>query len=116
MIFDSLFDAFSTQISLRNLRKLDCYANRYPLRLKTLCPRSFIELKREMRLRRRPFRGDDAEHDRVAQRAVRRDLMVTQDAVLLGAEPLDAAPALVIEEVRAELDGDAIELLECVRQ
>src|ERR1700735_3349645 len=32
----SFFDAFLPQISLRNLRKLDCYANRYPLRLKTL--------------------------------------------------------------------------------
>jgi hypothetical protein len=30
------FDAFSAQISLRNLRELDCYANRYPLRAKTL--------------------------------------------------------------------------------
>ena len=28
---------FLPQISLRNLRKLDCYANRYPLRSKTLC-------------------------------------------------------------------------------
>jgi hypothetical protein len=27
---------FLPQISLRNLRKLDCYANRYPLRSKTL--------------------------------------------------------------------------------
>jgi hypothetical protein len=27
---------FLPQISLRNLRKLDCYANRYPLRWKTL--------------------------------------------------------------------------------
>jgi hypothetical protein len=27
---------FLPQISLRNLRKLDCYANRHPLRLKTL--------------------------------------------------------------------------------
>src|SRR5580700_683893 len=27
---------FLPQISLRNLRKLDCYANRYPLRLKAL--------------------------------------------------------------------------------
>src|SRR5882672_4881734 len=30
------FDAFSTQISVRNLRKLDCYPNRCPLRSKTL--------------------------------------------------------------------------------
>jgi hypothetical protein len=29
---------FLPQISLRNLRKLDCYANRYPLRSKTLYP------------------------------------------------------------------------------
>src|ERR1700736_1994940 len=28
---------FLPQISLRNLRKLDCYANRYPLRLKAPC-------------------------------------------------------------------------------
>jgi hypothetical protein len=27
---------FLPQISLRNLRKLDCHANRHPLRLKTL--------------------------------------------------------------------------------
>ena len=32
-----LFSRFLPQISLRNLRKLDCYANRNPLRLKTLC-------------------------------------------------------------------------------
>jgi hypothetical protein len=31
-----LLTRLSSQISLRNLRKLDCYANRYPLRLKTL--------------------------------------------------------------------------------
>jgi hypothetical protein len=30
-----LFDAFSTQISLRDLRKLDCYTNRYPPRIKS---------------------------------------------------------------------------------
>ena len=42
--------------------------------------------------------------------------MVAQDPVLLGAEALDAAAALVIEEVRPELDRDAIEFLEGVRQ
>jgi hypothetical protein len=31
---------FLPQISLRNLRKLDCYANRYPLRLKMLWSRT----------------------------------------------------------------------------
>ena len=72
----SFFDAFLPQISLRNLRKLDCYANRYPLRLKTLSSRFFVQLKSKMRLRRRPFRSDDAENDRVAQRTVRRNLVV----------------------------------------
>ena len=33
---------FLPQISLRNLRKLDCYANRYPLRSKTLLVRSTV--------------------------------------------------------------------------
>ena len=42
--------------------------------------------------------------------------MVAQNAVLLGAEPLDAAPALVIEEMRAEFDRDAVELLEGMGQ
>ena len=32
---------FLPQISLRNLRKLDCYANRFPLRSKTLYMLSF---------------------------------------------------------------------------
>src|ERR1700721_2072454 len=102
MIFNSLFDAFSLREPV-------------PLRSKTLCP-LFVQLKREMRLRRRPFRGDDAENNRVAQRAVRRNLMVAQNTVLLGAQPLDAAPALVVEEMRATLNRDAIELFERVRQ
>jgi hypothetical protein len=38
------------------------------------------------------------------------------NTVLLGAQALDTAPALVIEEMRTELDRDAIELLEGVRQ
>src|ERR1700710_1135937 len=33
---NSLLTRFLPQISLRNLRKLDCYTNRYPLRSKTL--------------------------------------------------------------------------------
>src|ERR1700761_8813153 len=79
-------------------------------------PRSFIQLKREMRLHGRPFRGNDAVHDGVAQRAVGADLMVAQNAVLLGAQTLDAAPALMVEEMRAEFDRDAIELFERMRQ
>src|SRR3981189_2996738 len=67
-----------------------------------------------MRLHRRPFAGDDAVDHGIAQRAVRRNLMAAQDAILFRTKPLDAAPALVIEKMRAELDRDAIELFERV--
>ena len=40
--------------------------------------------------------------------------MIAQNAIELGAEPLDAAPALVVEKMRAELDRDAIEFFERV--
>src|ERR1700722_11157679 len=79
-------------------------------------PRFLVELIIEMRLHRRPFAGDDAEHDGVAQCAVGRDLMVTHDAVLLGAQPLDGAPALMIEEMCKESDNDAIERFERMLQ
>src|SRR3954469_10059240 len=69
-----------------------------------------------MRLHRWPFAGDDAVNHGVAQRAVRRDLVASQNTILLGAQALDAAAALVIEEMRAELDRNAVELLERVRQ
>ena len=42
--------------------------------------------------------------------------MVAQDAVEFGAEPLDAAPALLVEEVGTEFDGDAVQRLERVRE
>ena len=69
-----------------------------------------------MRLHRQPFGCDDAVNHGVAQRAVRRDLVAAQDAVLLGAEPFDGAPALVIEKMRAEFDRDAIQLFERMLQ
>src|SRR5258708_16985705 len=69
-----------------------------------------------MRLHGRPFGRDDAVDYSVAQRAVRRNLMVAQDPVLLGAEAFAAAPALVVEEMRAELYRNAIERFECVRK
>src|SRR4051812_36108986 len=50
-----------------------------------------VQLERQVRLHRRPLGGDDAVDARIAQRAVRRDLVIAQDAVELGAEPLDAA-------------------------
>src|SRR4051794_2931420 len=76
--------------------------------------RLVVELIFEMRLHRRPFGGGDAVHHRVAQRAVRRDLVAAQDTVLLRAQALDGAAALVIEEMRTEFDRDAIQRLEGV--
>src|SRR6266446_6816467 len=81
-----------------------------------MLPRLFIELIVQMRLHRRPFAGDDTVNHGVAQGPVWRDLMVAQNAIKLGAEPLDAAPALVVEKMRAELDRDAIELFERMRE
>ena len=42
--------------------------------------------------------------------------MAAQDAVELRAEPFDGAPALMVEEVRAEFDGDALQRFECVAE
>src|ERR1700684_610414 len=38
-LYSFVLTRFLPQISLRNLRKLDCYANRFPLRSKTLWDR-----------------------------------------------------------------------------
>src|SRR6266516_1871164 len=54
-------------------------------------------------LHRRPFALDDAEHDRVTIAAVRRDLVIAQHAVLLGAQPRNRRARGVIEPMRAEL-------------
>src|SRR3954470_22395453 len=69
-----------------------------------------------MRLHRRPLAGDNAEDHGVAQRAIRGNDVVAQNTILLGAEALDAAAALVVEEVGAELYCNAIKLLEGMRQ
>jgi len=42
--------------------------------------------------------------------------MIAQDAILFGAQPLDATPALLIEEMRAEFHRDAVQLFECMRK
>jgi hypothetical protein len=74
----------------------------------------------QVRFHRRPFTGEDAVDAGVAQRAVRIgvavDLVRAQHAVELGAQAFDAAPALVVEEVRAELHRDAVQRLEGVPQ
>src|SRR5205823_5244526 len=79
-------------------------------------PARFDQLKVQMRLHRRPFAGDDAVDAGVAQRAVGQQLVMAQDTVELGAQALDAAPALVIDEMGAELDRDALIRLESVSQ
>src|SRR5262245_44756128 len=75
-----------------------------------------LQLPVEVRLHGRPFAGDDAVDAGVAQRAVSGDLVVAQNAVELGAQPLDAGSALAVEEVGAELHGDATQRLEGVAE
>src|SRR5689334_19756386 len=65
-----------------------------------------------MRLHRRPFGRDDGEDHSVAQRAVWRNLMIAQNAFLLGAQPLDRLPALLVEEMGAELYRNTVDRLE----
>src|SRR5215468_7256998 len=77
---------------------------------------SLRELIGQVRFYRRPFAGDDAVDAGIPQCAVLSALVAAQDAVEFGSQALDAAPARVIEEVRAEFDGDAIKLLESVRE
>src|SRR5690606_39425643 len=50
----------------------------------------------------RPFRRHDAVDAGVAQRAVGRALVAAQNAVELGAQPLDGAAALAVEGVGAD--------------
>src|SRR5438309_473111 len=75
-----------------------------------------LEQKDEMPLYGRPFAVDDAEHDGVAPGAVGHELVIAQHRVLLGAEPRDSGARGVVEPVRAKLDRDAREPLECVGQ
>lgn len=75
-----------------------------------------VQLIVQVLFHRRPFARDDAVHARIAQRAIGKASMVTQNAVELGPETLDCAPALMIEEVSAKLDGDALEMFECMLQ
>src|SRR5690348_7225281 len=85
----------------------------------SICPASgprLLQLPRQVRPHGRPFARDDAVDAGVAQRSIRRDLVAAEDAVELGAQSLDAAPALMIEKMGAEFDRDAAERLEGVAQ
>ena len=52
----------------------------------------------------------------VSRCAVGRDLVVAQNTILLGAEPLDGATALMVEEMRAKFDRNAVQLFERMLQ
>jgi len=67
-----------------------------------------------------PFAGNDAVDTGVAQCASRQrvgvDLVVAQHTVEFGAQPLDGAAAWLVEKMRAEFDGDAVEPLKGMAQ
>src|SRR5262249_77039 len=73
-------------------------------------------LPNEIGLHCGPLAPDDAVDIGVAQRAVRGDLMVAQDAIEFRSQAFDRSSALMIEGVSPEFDGDAVERLECVRE
>ena len=75
-----------------------------------------VHLPSKVRFHRGPFPGNDAVDAGIAQRSVGCDLMVAEDAVELRAQAFDAAAALVIEEMRAELHRDALQFFKSVSQ
>jgi hypothetical protein len=69
-------------------------------------------------IRQRKFHGgplvlDDGEHDSVAYGPILEESVITQHTILLRTESRDGGSRLVIVPVRPELDGDAVQLLEC---
>src|SRR5438105_12691887 len=69
-----------------------------------------------MALHGRPLALDDAEHHGVAITAVARNLVITQHAVLLGAQPQNRLARRVIEPMGAEFDRDALQRFEGMGQ
>src|SRR5882762_10586839 len=63
-----------------------------------------------------PFAGDDAVDTGIAEGPVGSELVTAQDTVEFGAQALDAAAALVIQEVGTKLHGDAPQVFEGVGQ
>src|ERR1051325_1799460 len=72
------------------------------------------EAKLEVALHVRPLGDEDAEHDRVARRAVASSLMVSNDSVLLRAERRNRALRRKVEVVGAETDHGTLERVERV--
>ena len=70
----------------------------------------------EMGADRWPLAIDDAVDAGVAQRPVAPDLVLSQHPVKPCAEALDARATLAVENVRAEIDRDALQRLERMRQ
>ena len=79
---------------------------------------AFLPLPRQPELQpvadHRPLVFQDGKHHGVPQRAVGCAGVAAEDAVLLGAQPGDSLPGLVVEPVGAELDGGAAERFEGV--
>ena len=63
----------------------------------------------EMGLHRGPLGGNDAVDAGIAQSAIGCELMAAQDSVEFCAQPFDSAPAGMVEEMSAKLDGDALQ-------
>lgn len=69
-----------------------------------------------MPLHVRPFAGQDAVHDRIADRAVATGGVMADDAVFLGSEPFDGALGGEVEVVGAQADDLAADSLESVSE
>lgn len=69
-----------------------------------------------MRFDRRPLASNDAVDAGVSQRTLFHQTMTPEHAIELGPKPLDRLAALMIEEAGTELNGDAVESLECMRE
>ncbi len=65
---------------------------------------------------RRPFGSDDAVGSGVAQHPVGGAHVRAQDTVLLGTQPFDCAAALMVEKMRAEFYGYAVQRLKSMGQ
>ncbi len=75
-----------------------------------------FDLPRQVRSDSWPLGRGDAVDAGVAKRAVLHAQVVAQHAVESGADPFDGAAARLVHEMRAELDGEASQPVEGVRQ
>lgn len=64
-----------------------------------------------MGFHRGPFTGDDAVNTGIPDGPIWSDLIAAQDAIQLCTQTLNASAALVIKEMRAQLNANAIHLV-----